>query len=290
MHIIHEYVSNNPLIRAQRDSPMLSIRQQRAREEAEAAYENERVSEEGVGAGAGAGADLSNKPDAAGTDTPDKDKENSSSNYANTMNPSNDLTANTTTAAATSTSTTSSNSSDPLQEAALCASVNDFLAFYDEQRMHSLGGFILSEKRANKEKGIKSQAKPLTGRHAKKSSNSKTSHNKGKKSKPAVTYASTSSNDISSTFIAGSSSTGGTYSAGAVKAVLRPNQFFGETALLDSATGASSSTSTSTSGGGSSSGRRSASVYARTHVTLLCMNKANFLSLMELLEDPTAAV
>ena len=54
-----------------------------------------------------------------------------------------------------------------------------------------------------------------------------------------------------------------------VKAVLHANQFFGETALLGN-------------------GRRSASIFARTHVTLLSMKKPAFVRLMQLLEDPSA--
>ena len=54
-----------------------------------------------------------------------------------------------------------------------------------------------------------------------------------------------------------------------VCAVLHANQFFGETALLGN-------------------GRRSASIFARTHATLLSMKKPAFLRLMELLEDPSA--
>ena len=64
------------------------------------------------------------------------------------------------------------------------------------------------------------------------------------------------------------------FESSAIKAILRPNQFFGETALLGSPSN------------GEGSNRRTASVYARTHVTLLSMKKPMFLKLMELLEDP----
>ena len=149
---------------------------------------------------------------------------------------------------------------DPLHEHALSASVSDFLKYFEDRTMTSLGGFVDANIKKGRKNGVKSQAKPLT-RH----------HRRSKAHKARTLKNIHHMRDLGSEEDYHGDERGAKQVD--IKAVLRPNQFFGETALLDN-----------------SDGKRSASIFARTHVTLLSMQKQHFLSLMALLEDPSAVV
>ena len=123
--------------------------------------------------------------------------------------------------------------------------------------MQSLGGFVDAKIKEARKAGVRSQAKPLTRHHRK---------TKSKAPKPRILKKPAATNEEGHGTKRGAKQVD-------VKAVLRPNQFFGESALLDN-----------------SDGKRSASVFARTHVTLLSMRKQQFVSLMALLEDPSATI
>ena len=133
--------------------------------------------------------------------------------------------------------------------------MNDFLNYYEAKRMRSLGGFVAATTNRKKKKKLTGKKRASLGSsnsiRMEESSNHHGTVNSNINTIDGIEYL--TSDDSQNEY--------------AVKAILRHGQFFGEMALMEG-----------------SDGRRSATVLARTHVTLLAMKKDSFRKVMAVLQ------